>query len=214
MNAAQFEEKEYETPLYSQLVGGGKNLWTPGQVLEHYLGFDAALSLDDPYLWHLHGFRNALRGFSPSRFRWPLLPRNRGLRSRLPRFRINCFIQAKRPQFGSRVPVKLVSLGPDRPFFKFSIDTDQQNTLEAAAKRFQGRALFSYAAPVFYQSRDLFRHTTAGSIVENSTFPDIGSLAGQHAWYYNRPGAVGIANRSFEYRQMPSLEDRIKGLIG
>jgi hypothetical protein len=108
----------------------------------------------------------------------------------------------------------LSPLGTNRPFFKFSIDTDQQTTLEAAAMRLHNRALFSYAAPVFYQSRDLFRYTTAGSIVANSTFPDVASLAGQHAWYYNHPGAVGIANRSFEPRQMPPLEDRIVGLIG
>lgn len=40
MKPAEFEEKEYEGPLYNQLERGNRLLWPPGQVLEGYLGFD------------------------------------------------------------------------------------------------------------------------------------------------------------------------------
>src|SRR5260370_26916224 len=106
MKAAEFEEKEYEAPLYRQLERGNPYLWTPGQVLEGYLGFDAALLLSDPYLWKLHGFRGPLRGFAPNRFLWAFLPLELA-RNRLPRFRLNCFIQAKRPDVGSRLQKRL-----------------------------------------------------------------------------------------------------------
>jgi hypothetical protein len=43
MNPADFEEKEYEAPLYQQLERGDPRIWAPGQVLEHYLGFDRGL---------------------------------------------------------------------------------------------------------------------------------------------------------------------------
>jgi hypothetical protein len=183
VRAAEFEEKEYEGPLYNQLERGHAHLWSPGQVLEGYLGFDRALLLDEPYLWQMHGYRRPLRGFSPSSFPWPFLPRRRQVLNRLPRFRLNCFIQAKRPHAGSRLPRQLSALGAARPFFRFQIDSDQQKTLEAAAERLQGRALFTYAAPVFSRSQELFRHMTLGSVVEHSTFPDVLSLAGHHAWY-------------------------------
>ena len=211
MKHAEFEEKEYEGFLYSELDRGVSRFWHPGQVLENYLGFDRAMFLDDPYFWRMHGIRGAKRGLLLSGFPWPFLPRK--LKFRLPRFRYNCFVQAKRPQYGSRLPLSLSALGTTRPFFKFQIDTDQQATLEAAAARLRRRALFCYAAPVFFKSRDLFRYDTAGSIVANSTFPDIDRLAGQHAWYYNQPGASGIANRSYEHLQMPPLNERVEELI-
>src|SRR5579883_1709089 len=181
MKAAEFEEKEYEAVLYSQLESGSPHLWAPGQVLETYLGFDRAMLLDDPFLWRLHGFRRPLRGFSPWHSLWPILRNKAWQRTRLPRFRFNCFIQAKRPHAGSRLPKRLSLLGSARPFFRFSIESDQQRTLESVAGKLNGRALFAYAAPVFSKSAELFRHMTVGSIVANSTFPDVIALAGQHA---------------------------------
>jgi len=53
---------------------------------------------------------------------------------------------------------------------------------------------------------------TAESIVSNSTFPDFGTLTAQHAWYYNQPGATGVANRSFQQFEIASLEARIAAL--
>ena len=211
MKAAEFEEKEYEAALYSQLVSH-RRLWPPGQVLEKYLGFDSAIFVNDPFFWRLFGFRKPLSGIVPWNVLWPFLQKSSEQRSRLPRFRCNCFIQAKRPHVGSRLPRPASSLGPLRPFFRFSIESDQQKTLEAVAKRVHSRALFAYAAPVFFQSRDLFRHMIEGSIVANSTFPDISALAGQHAWYYNEPGACGVVNRSFAEMRMLPLEERIEAL--
>src|SRR5690242_12323773 len=109
MKAAEFEEKEFEGALYRELARGNL-FWPPGQVLESYLGFDAALFVDDPFFWHLHGIRRWPRGFSLYS-KWPHLPWNRLRRRRLPRFRVNCFIQAKRPLIGSRMPSRLAALG-------------------------------------------------------------------------------------------------------
>ena len=148
MKAAEFEEKEYEGPLYNQLERGNRLLWSPGQVLEEYLGFDRAFMLEDSYLWRLHEIRRPYRGLSPYFSRWPFLPPERRHRNRLPRFRVNCFIQAKRSEFGKRLTKRLASLGERRPFFRFGIESDQQTTLEAAASRLRGKALFVYAAPV------------------------------------------------------------------
>ena len=74
VKTCEFEEKEYEGPLYTQLERGNLHLWNPGQVLESYLGFDRAFFLEDPYLFDLHHYRSPLRGFLPSRFGWPAFP--------------------------------------------------------------------------------------------------------------------------------------------
>jgi len=210
MKPAEFEEKEYEGALYNQLERGNRLLWPPGQVLEGYLGFDRIALLDDGYLWHVHGIRQPYRGIVPSRFRWPFLPR--ALKFRLPRFRANCFIQAKRPETGRR-PKKLAGLSTGKPCFRFSIASDQQSALEAAARRLRNRALFVYAAPVFSKSRELFAYTTRGTMVENSTFPDVLSLAGHKAWYYNEPGASGVVNQGYESLRLPGLDQQIASLL-
>lgn len=211
MRPAEFEEKEYEFHLYDQLAAGNRNVWPPGQVLEGYLGFDCGLFVEDPYIWRLMG-RGIRRGLVPWFSMWRFIPRD--ARHRLPRFRVNCFIQAKRPEVGARITKRLRDLGNKQPVYRFSIDSDQQLVLEAAAEKLRGRALFAYAAAVFSTSRDLFRHATDGSMADNSTFPEVKALSSQHAWYYNEPGATGVVNRSFERRRMPSLQERLEALIG
>ncbi len=102
---------------------------------------------------------------------------------------------------------------PRVPYFKFPTTTDQQSVLEAAAKKLKRRALFTYAAPVFHKSQDLFRHMTLGTVAGNSSFPDVMSLAGHGAWYYNQPGAVGLANPDFDLLQLPSFVDQLEELV-
>jgi hypothetical protein len=211
MKPAQFEEKEYEGALYTQLSTSGLQ-WSPGQVLEHYLGFDRGLFMAREFLWNLHGYHGPLAGISVFDDLWPVLPR-RSLRNRLPTFRLNCFVQAKRPYVGRRRSRKLRSLGIGQPFFKFVTEPEQQVCLDAVANRLSDRALFVYAAPVFGASGELFAHMTANDVAENSTFPSTAALSGHGAWYYSEPGAVGVRNPDFSRMELPSLPDRILGLI-
>ena len=62
MIPAEFEEKSYEGPLYNQLERGNPELFTPGQVLENSLGFDAGLFVAQAALWQTLGYKNPLRG--------------------------------------------------------------------------------------------------------------------------------------------------------
>ena len=47
MRAAEFEEKDFEGPLYCQLLCGSYNFATPGQVFEGKFGIDAALKVQN-----------------------------------------------------------------------------------------------------------------------------------------------------------------------
>lgn len=215
MKHAEFHEQEFEGFLYSQLQTTDRRLWHPHEVLEHYLGFDRALFLADSYLWGVHGYRGPLRGFAPRFFYhlWPELAPAGLKRTRLPRFRLNCFLQAKRPQFTTRAPRVAAMLGKRRPVYRISTDYEQQRTLERVAERLSDRALFAYAAPVFHRSADLFRHGAGGTMVENTTFPDVGSLSGHNHWYYNAPGATGIRNPDAEPITLPPLLARVGSLL-
>lgn len=212
MTPADFEEREYEGPLYHQLELGSRLLWSPGQVLEFHLGFDRAAFLAEAYLFKLHGYKGPLAGVTISRFPWPSLPHSSPLRQRLPPFRLNCFIQAKRPEIGKRLPSNLAALGTTRPFYRFHITPHQQRHLFAAADRLRDRALFVYAAPVFGTARELFLHMTQGSIADASTFPDVITMEGHSRWYYNSPGAAGIPNQGNDRVDLGSLEERITAM--
>ena len=53
---AEFEEKEYEIPLNTQLLLGNRNIWTPGQVFEGNFGIDAALEVTRGDFWQIVEF--------------------------------------------------------------------------------------------------------------------------------------------------------------
>jgi len=212
---AEFSEREYEGFLYNQLQAGDRRLWHPHEVLEHYLGFDRGLFVADLYLWRMKGRRSAAGGFAPWQFYglWPELVSHRIPRSRLPKFHLNCFIQAKRPQFARRVPQAARGLSWKRPIFRFEIDQAQHDTLDRVARAMARRALFVYAAPAFHTSSELFAVGRRGTTVENSTFPAVQDITGHTRWYYNEPGTVGVRNPDDEPIELPSLQARLGELV-
>ena len=45
MDLAEFEEKEFEKPLYNQLEDGSREVWTPGQCFEYYCLYNGVKTL-------------------------------------------------------------------------------------------------------------------------------------------------------------------------
>jgi hypothetical protein len=215
MKEAEFNEQEYEGFLYNQLQRGDPRLWHPHEVLEQYLGFDRGLFVADMYLWRLKGRRAQGPGFAPWYWQdiWPDLARARVGRSRLPRFRLNCFIQAKRPKFSNRIPKIASRLSGKLPLFRIDISADQHMTLDRAAQAMQDRALFVYAAPAFHSSAELFSAGKRGRVVERSTFPGVTDITGHKRWYYDSPGTIGIRNPDIEPVVLPTLSDRLAVML-
>jgi len=211
---ADFEEKSYEGPLYNQLERGNQFLFTPGQVLESTVGFDRGLFVAQAALWQTLGYKSPLRGAALAYYDWPSWgPPNP--RAQLPRFRLNLFLQAKRPWYHERRPRNLKNVaGVAAPLWSFRIDEDQQRLLETLASTTQGKAHVSYASAAFHTNEALFSHTKARTIVQNSTFPSVDKLSGHEAWYYETPGAQGVANPNPENIEQPSLLDRLRTLYG
>jgi hypothetical protein len=201
---AEFEERSYEAPLYNQLARGNPFVYTPGQVLENKVGFDRGLFFSQAALWQTLGYKSPLRGAAVAYYDWPYAWGPENPRAQLPKFRLNLFLQAKRPLYYKRRPRSLKSIdGMSGPLWGFPVKQHQQKLLEVLAQKTKGRAHVAYAAAVFHTNSDLFGHTKRRAIVQNSTFPSVGVLSGHEAWYYWTPGAIGTANPNPE-----SIEER------
>ena len=213
MIPAEFEEKSYEAPLYNQLERGGNLLFVPGQVLENTIGFDAGLFVAQQAVWETLGYRTPLSGAALGYYDWPYAWRLPRLGVSLPRFRLNLFLQSKRPFLYKRRPRSLKKISSMKaPLWSFPITRHQQRRLEVLADTIQGKAHVSYAAAAFHTYNDLFKHTKQRTIVQNSTFPSVEKLKGHDAWYYQTPGAQGAANPNPESIEEPSLLARLRDL--
>ena len=74
---SDFEEKDYEAPLYNQLESSCTSLlWTPGQVFEQHIGIDRAMFPEDPDFWEILGSRPR-RGVLLEDYRWRFIGQRR-----------------------------------------------------------------------------------------------------------------------------------------
>jgi len=95
----EFEEKEYEQPLNSEL--GNHNLWSPGQVFESVVGFDAALKATNWRFWLLWGkweIFKIRKGIILDWEIWDIIEK-RWTDKTFPKFKFNLFVQHKVPEY-------------------------------------------------------------------------------------------------------------------
>lgn len=127
MGKCEFEEKSYEGPLYNQLERGQRNIFTPGQVLESVLGFDRALFLANAAIWQTLGYDTPPAGAALAYFNWPSRWGPHNPRRELPPFRLNLFLQAKRPRFFTRKPRRIKrNSAVCAPLWSFDVNPKQQ----------------------------------------------------------------------------------------
>jgi hypothetical protein len=212
---SEFEEKEYEFPLYRELVGASLSLWTPGQVLEGNLGFDAALSVANTF-WSMVD-RPVVPGVELARYGLsPMDPRlGRGTiaaRDELPDFSLNLFLQVKRPHVYREPPQTLIDNGLNAPVWFFQVTPHQQVLLETLANHLGAGADVSYAAAAFTTKRELFALSREQKLVAKSSFPPAATLSGHERWAYDAGGAQGVGYSDPAPLRSPSLIERITKL--
>lgn len=191
MPLAEFCEREYETIFNRQLPTLNDLVWTPGQLHEHFLGFDAAYVSRSLLLFRL--FKNLSwlpRGVRMSPNDWQayfnLADRD------LPPFRFNLFVQHKRPEFISS------HLGKEYqhwkcPYFRYDIDANQQSCLEKLEIIASNDALVTYACAAFHTCHELWEHTTQRTLIQSSNFVRPADLAGHARYSFSAPGCDGLA---------------------
>lgn len=180
MGFAEFEEKEFEKPLYNQLENGKCDVWTPGQCFEGYIGFDYSGNISTYEFWEKFGGfipRGVILNDYNMGYIWRKMKRKR----MLPDFSMNLFIQAKRPYMHSGTFSGSIY---DTKHYSFEINQRQQKILERLDQKLCHRALLVYAAPVFGTYEELFRYTSEEKMIENTSFPKVHTLSGHSHWYY------------------------------
>lgn len=179
MGLAEFEEKEFEKPLYNQLENGRCDVWTPGQCFEYYFGIDYAGNINLDSFWKRFGFLP--KGVILQDYNFDYIWKAKNKKRKLPDFRLNLFIQAKRPFYHIRLNKDSIF---QNKYYSFDINSRQQKILEKLAKVLGNDALIVYAAPAFSTFDDLYLHTRKGDIVEYTSFPEVIKLSGHESWNY------------------------------
>ena len=203
MPIAEFCEREYETIFNRQITTLHEYVWTPGQVQEHILGFDAAFLSNSQLIFDLFpawSFRPI--GIRPSSDNWQeffdIADRY------LPPFCFNLFVQHKRPEFiGSRRGKERSYW--KRPYFRYDIDSNQQACLEKLEAVSGNDALVTYACAAFHKHQELWEHVTRSTVIQSSNFVRPADLKGHHRYSFDVPGSTG----SGHLRTGDSREPRI-----
>lgn len=203
MSVAEFEEKSFEGPLNAQLLSGSPYIYTPGQVLESALGFDAAMLCQHTEFWSLWGSPIPL-GIAPVAKWWPPSP---SPLPALPQFNLNLFLQYKRPQRLERSNASEWSHW-SQPYFRYHIVAHQQAALNACATGLGSNGLVVYAAPAFTSLADLFQHITGATLVASTNFVEAANLNSHGRYTYSAAGTAGIAfSEPIEISSVSMLDD-------
>jgi hypothetical protein len=219
---AEFEEKTYEQHLTFELIGGRNLFFPPGQVLEGKIGFDVALLTKNRSFWK--NFPNVwgpwwyeiLFHYPPGtgipRKLWQELQRNIEY---FPKFKFNCFIQAKRPEYMIGFHASEYSSW-NKPYFRYDLNSSQQNALEFLAQETNKKALVIYACPTFYTLSDYWKiQPQKEGLIRNSNFCEVEKLKGNpphHRYSFTEPGNKGVAHSDPEPIESIPLDQALEEL--
>jgi hypothetical protein len=208
---ATFKEKTYETYFLAEMRDRTRVFFSPDQTDEAFLGFDAAFHVPFPEMYPLFPFVRARRwsrflGISASEIE----SFGQEINERLPTFRLNLFVQYKRPEFLVRTNAAEWKSW-NRPYFRFGVDQSQQALLEKIVLKGAGRAAVVYASPAFHLSRTLFEYANAGTIISNSNIASAGLLRGHHRFSFIQAGHFGIGHSEPEEITSPSIDAILEG---
>ncbi|MFZ5253069.1 hypothetical protein ACOY6O_03420 [Enterobacter roggenkampii] len=195
----EFEEKDFEAPLYNELRFGSHRIATPGQVFEGKFGIDAALEAEHPLFWDLFGFHDVPKGVILEDLRWGFMWRQLRRKRKLPTFNTNLLIQAKRPTPMNRPSSLLKGYGFSSKFWRFDITVHQQEILERVSRNLRRKALVVYASPAFHSLDELYEFTESQLVMENTNFVKVERLHNHKQWNYYQPGTRGVAHSTPEF---------------
>lgn len=199
---AEFEEKSFEAALNIQLLVESAQLYSPGQVLEAVLGLDIAMLTQHVSHWRLWNLQGPAGGVLTDA--WGSADVTQPL-SLLPDFKLNIFIQYKRPSFiAHESAAEWASWS--RAYYRYAISPHQQSALEQCASALGRNGLVLYAAPAFWSLHDLCSFTAGSTLADNTSFVEVTELARHLLFTYVAAGAPGIAFS--EPTEIPTLPAR------
>lgn len=206
---AEFKEKTFETAFVGELRLLTSIIYAPDQRDEYFLGFDASAyiptELLPPFLPYIRvRARRHLQGISATE----LNQFGKSLNDRLPPFRLNLFIQFKRPEYLKRKTASEWNFWKRR-YFRYGIAKRQQSLLNKIIEVGCGRAVAVYAVPAFHKSDDLFRNQLDNTIIQNTNVLSAAYLTGHSKCTFVEAGNRGIGHSEPQELQSPSLKELI-----
>lgn len=208
---AQFEEKAYEVAYCVELavgVGGHPIVYSPGQVLENLLGFDAASDPDSNHvLWEVLALPRP-EGVQLFPSLWGAFKKNQPSSRVLPSYPISIFLQFKRPEYLKGAAAKQWKMW-HHPYYRFKRNKEQQQVLGRLERRLGTQAVVRYAAPAFHTVGELESAQVSGSVISRSGHVPPERLRRHQWWTYDSPGNLGRPNPNGE----PSVFETFESLL-
>jgi hypothetical protein len=187
-----FEEKQYESAANAELSLSDPAVYSPGQVAEAILGFDAAARQLPMAVWTVLQMGTPPGVLLVPNF-WNGAPRQ-PIDINLPSFHVSVLFQYKRPQFMFRSNAAQFAHW-QAPYYRFEIDPNQHEVLKTLETNLGTRALVRYASPAFHEYTVLEQRLLARQILPSSAFVSPLAINGTHSiWSYQTPGTAGYAN--------------------
>lgn len=198
MTIPDYEEAQFEAPLMAELADSSQSLFRPGNVAERMLGFDGAVLSHHPLFWSLWG-RSPGTG-KPSLPDWLF---DQEVDLTLPEWRLNLFVQSKRPQWMKQSHAKEWEEWK-KEYFRFIITPHQQGALEICTERLGSAGLVVYAAPAIGEARELHEVIATQNVVNETNFVEAERLTGFRRYSYVAAGVGGKRHGSVE--EVPHLD--------
>ncbi|MBX5009584.1 hypothetical protein [Rhizobium lentis] len=187
----ELKEKTFEKYFGHELARLTKITFSPDQCDEALLGFDEAFFM--PVDWFLrfgpymrHRRRQRLTGVEIEQFN----KHGKTVASHMPSFKLNLFVQFKRPTFLKSRGAKEWS-DWNQSYYRYETMAHQQEALERIDAQSFGRAATIYASPAFWQAADLWEHVRNEAVVEYSNIASVGKLKDHEHYSYIAPGYFG-----------------------
>lgn len=210
---AEFYEREYENFFNRELEKLGGFVWTPGQLDENVLGFDAGAWLPS---WRLFYWSNPkkkaldlyyfMKYFFAYEGRGVVLDREFindweiFMDDFFPPKGLNFFVQYKRPlfvkyrgrSFSRRINGCEGRWG--RSYYQYYLRKNQQRRLALLEKRLGESGVVTYSCAAFHTKNDLWKFQNEKRIIRMSNFVGPGKLNGHSKYTFIEPGHYGCAN--------------------
>jgi hypothetical protein len=200
-------------PLNAELASDGGRVFTPGQIEETLLGYDAAAvpgAAAAAVLSRVAGIElPAPVWLTPN---WWLKCASRPSASVLPSRFASLLLQYKRPTlwYGGSAPLWSAY---QQPYFRFEFRPKQHKTLVRLDEQLRDEALVRYAAPCTHARPVLEQWQIDRAVIANTNFVSPRRIGLRHrAWTYRTPGGVGRRN-AYEDDQDSIAADSINDLL-
>lgn len=206
----EFKEKTFEKYFGHELARLTNINFSPDQCDEALLGFDEAFLMPEEWFFRFGPYvrrrrRGRLTGIEIDEFN----KLGKMIASHMPDFRLNLFVQFKRPTYLTSRGAKEWSEW-NQSYYRYKTTPHQQEALERIDAQSYGRAVTIYASPAFWQADDLWGYVRNNAIVEHSNMASAAKLKDHGHYSYIGPGYFGKG-----HSETVDIEsDRLERIIG